>query len=402
MRNLCLGVITFVFLTSCGRPKEPAGRMNEDCTAIPVPEEDINQDLNHVISLSTFVDKIDIIPLEFDDTCILGDIEKVVVYGDNIFVMETQRPGSVYRFDMQGNFLNGIGVRGQGPEEVIELSDFAVNEEEQLIYLLDNYRQTVLSYAFDGEVRELIKINQYADHIHYKDGLFYLFWDQPKKGELYSLVIRDIHGEIKERFFPSKQYPISLGHQVFTSQEDGVLFSKPMNDTIYFLRDTEMDCLYWIDFGSLRFSQQEVEDIYMRRIKSFQLLQQRNRVTSIDHIFRVGNLLYFNSGYKLLSFSFIYNTHTRELRTSTGRLNDDIEYMFYENVFYGQTKDALIGVYNADRIMYGIDRYDRYEKEGMITKEQKARLQSKMKALMRGDDLEEMNPWILLYYLKKD
>jgi hypothetical protein len=295
--------------------------------------------------------------------------------------------------------LNRIGSKGQGPEEIIELNDFTVNEEEQLIYLLDNYRQTVLSCTFDGEVKEAIRINQYASQLHYKNGLFYLFLDQPVKGELYSLVVRDIHGGIMERFFPSKQYILSFNNPVFAPQEDGVLFCKPMNDTIYFLRDTEMSHLYWVDFGSLRYSPQEIENIYMERTKSYNLM---HRISSIDHVFRVKDWLYFNSIYKGSQISFVYNTHAGELKTSIGRLNDDLEYMFYKNIFYGQTKDALIGIYNAENIMKDINRYDRYEKEGMITKEQKERFQSKMNALRRGDDTENMNPWILLYHVKKD
>ncbi|MDR1114996.1 MAG: 6-bladed beta-propeller [Tannerella sp.] len=402
MRNLLLGIITLLFLTSCSHRKEQRESVNEDYVTIPVPEQDINTDMSNTIPLSTFIDKIDIIPLEFDDSCILGEIRKVAICGDNIFVLESQRPGTVYRFNMQGNFSNKIGSKGQGPEEVIELSDFTVNEEEQLIYLLDNYRQTVLSCTFDGEVKEAIKINQYADQLHYKNGLFYLFYDEPVKGELYSLVVRDIHGGIKERFFPSKQYPISRTHQAFTPQEEGVLFSKPMNDTIYFLRDTEMSRLYWVDFGSLRFSPQEIEDIYMERTKSLDLLLQKNRVTSIDHVFRVGDWLCFKSLYKIIHIFFVYNIHTQELRTSVGSLYDDLEYMFYGNEFCGQTEDALIGIYDSERIMEDINQYAQHEKEGMITKEQKERFQSKMNALRRGDDTENMNPWILLYHVKKD
>ncbi|MDR0698093.1 MAG: 6-bladed beta-propeller [Tannerella sp.] len=402
-RNLWLGVVTLVFLTACSHREKQAGRVNEDCVIIPVSEQDINHDTNSTVPLSTFVDKIDIIPLEFDDPCILGEIRKVAICGDNIFVIESSRPSTVYRFDMQGNFLNRIGTRGQGPEEVVELTDFAVNEEEQLIYLMDNMRQTVLSCTFDGAVKGSVNVRYYAHRLHYKNGLFYLYRDHPSKGELFCLVIKDVHGETKESFFPSMQYPVGMSRQMFSPQEDGVLFTKPMNDTIYLLRDTEMSCLYWVDFGSLRFSPQEVEDIYMERKKLIDLLHQRKSITSIDHVFMVGDWLYFNAIHTVLNIAFIYNTRTHELKISTGSLYDDLDYMFYGNIFYGQTKEALIGVYNAgNNILHGINRYDRYEKEGRITKEQKERLQSKMKALKRGDNTEEMNPWILLYHLKKD
>jgi hypothetical protein len=52
------------------------------------------------------------------------------------------------------------------------------------------------------------------------------------------------------------------------------------------------------------------------------LLHQRKNITSIDHVFRVGDWLYFNAIYTVLNIAF-YNIRTQELRISTGMKKKD-------------------------------------------------------------------------------
>jgi hypothetical protein len=307
----------------------------------------------------------------------------------------------MYRFDLQGNFLNSIGLKGQGPDELVEFTDFAINEKDSIVYLLDNARQTILSFNFAGHLIDKLKINQAADQFHYKDGFFYLFQDQPVIGDnLCSLIIQDTQGETKNSFFPSKKYPISMANQVFTGNRDSLFFCKPMNDTIYSLSGTDLNYAYFVDFGSLRFRPEEIENIYQEKTTTLQTLLDKERVTGIDHIYKIGNWLYFNSGYKVFNYSFLYNTSNKTLKVAAN-IYDDLEYMFYGNQFYGQTENALIGVYDTSNLDKDIKRYERYEKEKMVTKEQKEKQVQKMNAIKRGDNTEEMNQWVLLYHVKK-
>ncbi|GHS92121.1 hypothetical protein FACS1894174_00670 [Bacteroidia bacterium] len=390
-------LITFIFY-GCYREKQTT-IINRDYVTIQAQNIDFNAD-NQVL-LSDFVDKIDIIPLEFTDSCILKEIGKIVIHDGNIFIIEARRPEIVFRFDMQGNFLNRIGVRGQGPEELVELRDFSINEESHIVYLLDNMRQTVLCYTFDGHFIESIKINQYASELEYKNGLFYLYFDQPVIGEhLYSLIIRNIKGEIENMFFPSRKYPINMGSRIFTKTNGEILFHKPMNDTIYSLDGTTLKYTYYFDFGSLRYMPEEIKEIYMEQTTSLQVLLNNERISGIDYLYQIGKWIYFNSIYKVMRYSFLYDMNNRKLKVSA-HLWDDLEYMFYNNTFYGQTQDALIGVYETNNLLNDIDRYARYEKEKYISNAQKEEQVKKMAKIMRGNNPEEMNPWVLLYYLKK-
>ncbi|GHT61450.1 hypothetical protein AGMMS50239_12380 [Bacteroidia bacterium] len=389
--------LAFVF-SNCNQSKKASDAKGEYVT---IDAQNIDLDQTKEILLSDFVDTIDIIPLEFNDSCILREIRKIIIHGNNIFLIEAQRPSTVYRFDLQGNFLNLIGLKGQGPDEIVELKDFSINEKDSVVYLLDNARQTILSYNFAGQLIETLKMNQYANRLAYKDGFFYLFRDQQIIGDnLCSLIIRDTQGEAKNSFFPSKKYPISLEKQTFTDSKDGLFFCVPMNDTIYSLHGTDLNYAYFVDFGSLRFTPKEIKDIYLEKTTTIQTLLNNERLTSIDHLYQVGDWLYFNSAYKIFKFSFLYNTSGKTLKVAA-QIYDDLEFMFYNNQFYGQTEDVLIGIYETYGLDKDIERYERYEKEKRVTKEKKEKQVQKMNAIKRGDNPEEMNPWILLYHIKR-
>ncbi|MDR1098460.1 MAG: 6-bladed beta-propeller [Tannerella sp.] len=360
---------------------------------------DIVPDDNSTIPLSEFVESIDIIPLEFNDSCILGEIRKIVIHNDHIFLIESRRPKTVYRFDMQGNFLNSIGVYGQGPMEILELQDFSINEEENRIYLLDNAKHAVFCYAFDGEFIEKININQGGTRFEYFDSHFYIYVDHPEKLRLYSLTVLNEKGHLENSYFPSRLYPINIGCNSFTKTKDSLFLYKPMNDTIYTLQETELKYAYFFDFGKYRFRPEEIENIYTEKVKTLDVLLDKERFSGADNLHKVGKWLYFNKIYKLLQYSFLYHTETGELKVAS-HLWDDIEYMFYGKAFYGQTENALIGLYNIDYIKENIERYERYEREGYISKTVKETQMQKMKQLMRGDIPEDMNPWVLIYHLK--
>jgi hypothetical protein len=396
MKKLIILLSVMTVYSGCNRGDRVTTASGDYLT---VHAENIIPDDNSYMPISGFVENIDIIPLEFNDSCILGETGKIVIHDDNIFIIERRRPKTVYRFDMQGNFLNTIGVYGQGPEEFLELHDFSINEDENKIYLLDNMKCSIFCYNFDGKFIEKININQGGLQFEYFNGLFYIYVDNPEKLRLYSLAVLNINGELERVYFPSRLYPVNMSCTSFVKTKDSLFFYKSMNDTIYSLSGTELKYNYYFDFGKRRFTPKEIEDMYTERVKTMDVLFSRECFSDISGLQKAGKWLYFNKVYRILSYSFLFNTETQEFKVAC-RLWDDIEYMFYSNKFYGQRENALIGLYDTGYILENIERYERYEKEGYISKSIKETQKEKMKKYMRGDNPEEMNPWVLIYHLK--
>ncbi|MDR3247014.1 MAG: 6-bladed beta-propeller [Prevotellaceae bacterium] len=395
------GTICFVLAIFCfcgcdqGRKKVVAGDF------ITISATNPKLETNNDIHLSEFVDKIEVIPLEFNTSCMLREINKIVIHDDNIFIYEGPKPKTIYRFNINGDFLNQIGSHGPGPDDILELRGFSVDEETNTVYLFDNARQTVFNFSFDGKLIEKINVNQYGQRFEYKDGLFYFFIDQPVKGELYSVVIRDKKGNLENVFFPSNQYDKNFGgEQPFIKSENGMFFSRYFNDTIYSIKGKELNYAYFIDFGPYRLTARETEDFYTDKVSpmAFGVL---DRLIGEKYFHQVSDFIFFKSTNKFIQYTFVYNLKTKELKNSTS-VTDDLEYMFQGISFYGQKGDALIGIYDASSYSADIERIKKYREEGLITEEKANEQIKKFESFKRGDDKrDEINPWVLLYHIKK-
>ena len=412
---LVMLLIITLIVSFCGcRNEKQDGTVHGDYVTVPVfdkiKESLGNRELslstivqgNSELSLSTFVEKIDIIPLEFTDDCILSEINKVVIHDNNIFIMERNSNScKIYRFDMQGNFLNSIGSPGQGPQELLALEDFSINEDNNTVYILDNVKQMIYHFDFNGRFIERIVIDPDADRFEYKNGLFYIYCDHPNEGEyLFNLIIRNIKGDVLAVYFPSKQYISTTSAKPFTKTNNALLFNPTFDYMVYELNEDSLKNLFLFDFGSYRFTQEEIDDTYMMRKRTIDILLNNERFSDIDDICYVGKWIYFNAVYKFFPYSFLYDTNKNEIDVAE-RLIDDIEYMFSDNKFYGQTQDALIGCFVPETSLNHIlERFSNYDILPHIPRDIKDKQLKKVKSIMRGDKQNDMNPWILLYYLK--
>lgn len=88
------------------------------------------------LPISSFVKIKRMIPLETNNTSLLGNIEKIMKRNDRYFIKSSNRSLAV--FDQSGMYLNAIGNLGNGPEEYPTLLDFDVDSE--FVYILTTNR----------------------------------------------------------------------------------------------------------------------------------------------------------------------------------------------------------------------------------------------------------------------
>ena len=101
------------------------------------------------VSLSDLFSHIKIIPLETNEKSLIKDIIKTQIYENNIYVFD-YRSAEVLWFDTNGNFLNKISDRGQGPQEYLNISDFEVDETNKKILLLAPVNNSMYEYDLNG------------------------------------------------------------------------------------------------------------------------------------------------------------------------------------------------------------------------------------------------------------
>ncbi|MDR1562432.1 MAG: 6-bladed beta-propeller [Dysgonamonadaceae bacterium] len=352
--------------------------------------------------LSEFVDSIEFISLEFNENCMLreDEIKKVVCHKDHIFIIESQHSQCVYHFDKNGNFVNQIGRHGKGPDETVKLKDFSLDEENEIIYLLDDGKQKIMGYNFDGKMVADIKISQFASDFEYQRGLFYIFCESVfGTTDNYKLKIRDKKGELLKCFFPvERDYSIGFSNKTFTKTNKGLYFINIFEYNIYYIENKDMERQYTFDFGTWAFTKEEVDDILNAKIRIFDLLINKERLSTMNNLQVWGKWIYFTKIRQRLQYSFLYNTETKALKY--GQLFDDIEHTFSCDRFLGQTGNMWTGIFNPESISGRLNYYHTLVDDKKISPEKEKELTDRLNAHLRGDYITEMNPWLVFYHIK--
>lgn len=144
-----LSLVLCIFVIACNS--------NKDLNVVEGSDVDIRQAMlvERVSSFDQLFDSIGYIPLETNDTVLLGG-RAVIKYVDdeNIFI---ESESELYRFDISGKFLNRIGAKGQGPEEYLYPGFVSVEQKSKLVYLFTNKHLQV--WTFDGKLIKKIFID---------------------------------------------------------------------------------------------------------------------------------------------------------------------------------------------------------------------------------------------------
>ncbi len=105
--------------------------------------------VKNLFSYKRPIDNCRFVALETSDECLLGEIEKVVIEHDLIFVHDNNK--KLFVFDKTGKYLNQIGVIGQSNEELLSFMDFYVNKDRKYVGIYDIYKGQILRYNFNGQ-----------------------------------------------------------------------------------------------------------------------------------------------------------------------------------------------------------------------------------------------------------
>lgn len=101
-----------------------------------IMKSSINElDLIDNIYLDEWIDSIQYVKLETNDSCLIGDITQAL-YVANKWVIFDYTSQSIFLYDKYGAFIRKVGNRGRGPEEYLKTSNIMVNNitGEILVY----------------------------------------------------------------------------------------------------------------------------------------------------------------------------------------------------------------------------------------------------------------------------
>jgi len=120
---LIVSIIALTFLWGCAQPKsnttdkDPINLNLKNCKI-----ED-QRDFNDIFN-------VDFVPLETNDSCLIGQIFKVCYANDKIVVLDRNKSKQIFLFDKNGKFINLVGKTGGGPKEYNSPDDISILDDK--------------------------------------------------------------------------------------------------------------------------------------------------------------------------------------------------------------------------------------------------------------------------------
>jgi hypothetical protein len=244
MKNIILLTIT-MFIFSCIEQKSKQHYIAEGIKAakimhqIPNPNViTINQEKYETVpytELQHVLKDVKYIPLISKEP--IGEIKKLLICKDRIFVLDAFKAEKVFIFNMQGEIIKIIDSKGGGPEEYAGLLDMNISIDEDCIALNDRLRPFTLYFSLDGKfIRKERKISSWGFAIMGNIIINQLAIGQSYEDNLnYHLVATTKGDSILRRGFPF--YPVQIEaittNSLFYNTIGELLFVPNMSDTVY-------------------------------------------------------------------------------------------------------------------------------------------------------------------------
>ncbi|MDR2148137.1 MAG: 6-bladed beta-propeller [Tannerella sp.] len=144
-KNVYLIFISIFFHVSCSsHSKDPEESKGNGLYVFDIDKAKKNSD--EVFLYSSLYKKVSVIPLETNESCLIGNISKIRVFDRYIFVLDFNKAKSLFVFDREGHFIRKIGNTGNGPGEFIEPVDFTIDRDNKTVYVLDIDLQRINKY----------------------------------------------------------------------------------------------------------------------------------------------------------------------------------------------------------------------------------------------------------------
>ena len=394
-KYLLLSIVFSLFLCGCTQ-KQSESNESSGMETIPITDFETYNG-----RFSEFAEAVEMIPLEFTDESILGEIKKVVLSEDFIFVMERFNSAGIYTFDRNGKFLYRIGSRGQGPKECADVDDFSINEKDRLIYIYDSVRKKVFVFSFDNEFIKTIPMDYSATNMEYQDGLFYLYREDARYGvPLYSLVIKDINGDLVEKYYPMSDLPKS--HDcVFCKRENDILFAQDMNDSVFVLSGEKLSPVYYIDYKDRSMAPEDRMDIKHDVRRSIDVLLEKRTIAGIQGVFEIHDKVFIKSINVIVPVLSIYDKVKKEVKTYQ-YWNDDFLFIGSGHPI-GQYKDYLLLLQDVEQIQGSLDYFDRWIEDGYLdlNKNKADKIRKLVDEKLPNRDTDECNPVLFMVKVKE-
>ena len=247
---------------------------------------------NETFKLSDVASSFSIIPLETNDSCLIGEINKLEFFNENIFVLDKIYSARLFVFNKEGKYLFDIGRRGAAPDEYVQINDFSIDKKNNIIYVLCD-KKKVFSYSLSGQYMGQIALDFFAAAMEYKNNWFYFVCDRLKRG---NLIVTDMEGNVKYEDFPNEQMGENLLMLIhpFSQRDSTLLYRRYLDNNIYEICLDKSKSVYNVDFGTVGVALDDLKGIPHQEVKK-KLAYSRGKIKYLIENKDYMQLLFFDN-----------------------------------------------------------------------------------------------------------
>jgi hypothetical protein len=317
-------LLSALTIVSCSKDR------GENTSQLKIAAEKIEINDAEKFDIANRVDKKEFILLENGERSMFSNIDKMLVKGDKIYIMDVTGLHYIYVFDIKGKFIKRIGTLGDGPLEHRRIIDFDVDDFGNVL-VLDYQRMKLRKYDSGGNPVNATEIpfRAYGFGILGPDRYIFSLTNEAGNDETegFKIAITDSLLSVKSKYFSFKENDLDNKHSVglFQRYKDETLFNKPVNDTLVVFGPTgEIKKMYKFDFGSrsvpedMRLDYEKVT-FHRKEGKMDYLYQSPMRIKNL----MVGNL-FSGSNKGIFMYDLVERRFARKAFDSNELSTDDI------------------------------------------------------------------------------
>lgn len=351
------------------------------------------------VKLEDLFAKVEVIPLETSDSCLIKEIGRVIETDSFIYLFDVNR---VLKFNSDGSFVNSIGRRGRGPGEYIYVTDFDIDKSNGDISILCPFGY-VYDYASDGKFidrHSLAYRRNYQNLVSYNDTCWMTWtstdWDEDDTPVAF--VDKDFSRVLHNHRVPVHNIDILRADAVLTEYKGRLYAGFMFGPNVFEIRpDTVIKRFEW-NFGNIMTS----EETFVKYDKPLDTNPEVNMSRDREFFSDLGIRCFFGN-YQVtdryayvrvrMNADFDKSNPPKDLELTCYRilydLKDDRPYVFdglnggmLQGNVKDMTDDYLLEVVEPERFKF----YKDYLPEGMT---------------LEDIDVEEANPMLAKFYFKR-
>ncbi len=368
MRNL-LFLIVLIFIVSC-KPKAVVEK--ETFYSLEADTIKFGNGLSQ-IRTDTLFTKTNYVPLENTKASLVGKANKVIISEGITFILDSDISKSLFLFNNEGKLISKIAEFGDHPGGYKSIVDFSVDVHQKQVIILDERKQKILYYDFNGLFIKKQDITYNGDYIGavnfvYSNNEFIFNTNNNcfSRGQCFNLYFfnKNLDFVSKNFFTPKAEENLKRSDigVLNLNSEGNMLFNKYGSDMVYTLKEgRNINGKYLLDFGAIKSKDLAVTNYN----KLSNLLQKKNQTIGAKQVFETDKWVYGNflKGQKSIHH-FFYDKHHKINYYSDSVIPSPSGVFISEIV--GVTNNTLIGVLSSEFLFHIKNQLKKVEDKKII------------------------------------